>query len=136
MQDFKVGDLCVGLGHTGLIEITKVMKKRVEVGLLNPRTPNVICWTSCLKSKLRPATLNETSTMTRIQFGEDYVKLKAGDKLLCVNDKNQKILEEGKTYTVLETDDYGGRNRVYISEHRRFSFSKDRFKLVKESTSE
>lgn len=132
MEDFNVGDLFVGLGHTGLIQITKVMKKRVEVGVLNPRTPNVICWTSCLKSKLRPATTEEVRQMTRLQWDEDYVKFNVGDKIICVDDKGQKTLEKGKIYTVLETDDYGGRNRVYVSERRRFSFLKDRFQLIKE----
>ncbi|WP_378347281.1 hypothetical protein [Acinetobacter baumannii] len=131
-MEFKEGDLVVGLGHTGLIIIDHVMNKRVEVGLLNPRTDQVICWTSCLKTKLRPATEDEKKLMTRIDFDEDYVPYKVGDMLLCINAKGQKVLEEGRFYTVFQTDDYNGRNRVYIEEYKRHSFSKDRFHKVVE----
>lgn len=131
-MEFKEGDLVVGLGHTGLITIDRVMNKRVEVGLLNPRTDQVICWTSCLKTKLRPASEEEKKLMTRIDFDIDYIPYQAGDILMCINDEGQKVLKAGKLYTVYQTDDYNGRNRVYVSEYKRHSFSKDRFHKVTE----
>lgn len=129
-MEFNVGDLCVGLGHTGLIRIDKVMLKRVEVSLLNLRTDQSICWTSCMKTKLRPATEEEKKVMCRIDFDTEFVELRVGDKLVCVDDSNQKVLELGCFYTVAKTDDYNGRNRVYVKEYKRFSFMKDRFKKV------
>ena len=54
-----------------------------------------------------------------------------GQKLLCINAENQKVLKTGKIYTVdttLETTV----DRVYAKEWKRFSFSKDRFKLLGE----
>ena len=54
-----------------------------------------------------------------------------GQKLLCINAENQKVLKAGKIYTVdttLETTV----DRVYVKEWKRFSFSKDRFKLLGE----
>ena len=131
-MEFKEGGLFVGLGHTGLISISRVMDKRVDVGLLNPRTDRVVCWTSCLKSKLRPATEEEKELMTRIDFDEDFIPYSVGEKLICVDSKKQKVLREGEIYTVFQTDDYNGRNRVYIEEYKRHSFSKDRFIKVKE----
>ena len=47
-----------------------------------------------------------------------------GQKLLCINAENQKVLKTGKIYTV---------DRVYVKEWKRFSFSKDRFKLLGEN---
>ncbi|QIW91669.1 hypothetical protein vBAbaMD22_156 [Acinetobacter phage vB_AbaM_D22] len=129
-MEFNVGDLCVGLGHTGLIRIDKVMPKRVEVTLLNLRTDQPICWTSCMKTELRPATEEEKKVMYRIDFDAEFVELRVGDKLICVDASNQKVLKEGNFYTVAKTDDYNGRNRVYVEEYKRFSFMKDRFKKV------
>lgn len=129
-MEFNVGDLCVGLGHTGLIRIDKVMPKRVEVTLLNLKTTNPICWTSCMKTKLRPATEEEKRFLCRIDFDAEFVELRVGDKLVCIDDKGQKVLKKGSFYTVSRTDDYNGRNRVYIEEYKRFSFSKDRFEKV------
>lgn len=131
-MEFKEDDLCVGLGHTGLIRIIRVMNKRVEVALQNPRTNIEICWTSCLKTKLRPATEEEKKQKTRLIFDEDFVPYKVGDMLLCIDAKGQKVLEEGRFYTVFQTDDYNGRNRVYIEEYKRHSFSKNRFHKVTE----
>ena len=49
-------------------------------------------------------------------------KFKHGEKVVCVDDSNQKVLKLGKVYTVdktLNTSD----NRVFIKEWKRFSFS-------------
>ena len=54
-----------------------------------------------------------------------------GQKLLCVNDENQKVLKAGKIYTV-DTTLNTTEDRVYVKEWKRFSFSKDRFKLLGE----
>lgn len=51
-----------------------------------------------------------------------------GVKIVCVDESKQKILKQGKTYTVLELDRH---NRVYIEEHKRFSFLTKRFEVVK-----
>ena len=54
-----------------------------------------------------------------------------GQKLLCVNDDNQKTLKAGKIYTV-DTTLGTTPDRVYVKEWKRFSFSKDRFELAEE----
>ena len=54
-----------------------------------------------------------------------------GQKLLCVNDDNQKTLKAGKIYTV-DTTLTTTEDRVYVKEWKRFSFSKSRFKLLGE----
>ena len=54
-----------------------------------------------------------------------------GQKIVCVDDSNQKVLKVGKVYTVdntLNTTE----NRVYVKEWKRFSFYKSRFKLIGE----
>ena len=51
-----------------------------------------------------------------------------GIKIVCVDGSKQKILKKGKTYIVLELDRH---NRVYIEEHKRFSFLTKRFEVVK-----
>ena len=54
-----------------------------------------------------------------------------GQKIVCIDDSNQKVLKAGKIYTVgttLNTTE----DRVYVKEWKRFSFSKDRFKLLGE----
>lgn len=56
--------------------------------------------------------------------------MKDGTKLICIDDTKQKVLKKGNIYTVdttLSTTD----NRVYVKEWKRFSFSKDRFEIVK-----
>lgn len=58
-QNFKAGDFATGLGHTGLIKITRVMNKRAEIEWLNPTTKGFIVRSSCLISKLTPATEEE-----------------------------------------------------------------------------
>ena len=50
-----------------------------------------------------------------------------GVKIICVDDSKQKILKQGKSYTVLELDRH---NRVYIEEHKRFSFLTKRFEVI------
>ena len=59
MHNFNVGDLATGLGHTGLLRVTKSTHKRVEVEILNPQVMNVICADSCLKTSIQPATAAE-----------------------------------------------------------------------------
>lgn len=56
------------------------------------------------------------------------MNIEKGVSLVCVDDSNQKILKRGKIYTVLELDRGG---RVYIEEHKRFSFLIKRFEVVK-----
>ena len=54
-----------------------------------------------------------------------------GQKLLCVNDENQKVLKVGKIYTG-DTTLGTTPDRVYVKEWKGFSFSKDRFELAEE----
>ena len=56
-------------------------------------------------------------------------KFKQGEKVVCVDASDQKVLKLGKVYTVdktLNTSD----NRVFIEEWKRFSFSDSRFKSL------
>ena len=56
-------------------------------------------------------------------------KFKQGEKVVCVDAYDQKVLKLGKVYTVdktLNTSD----NRVFIEEWKRFSFSDSRFKSL------
>ena len=54
-----------------------------------------------------------------------------GQKIICIDDSNQKVLKAGKIYTV-DTTLNTTEDRVYVKEWKRFSFSKDRFKLLGE----
>ena len=54
-----------------------------------------------------------------------------GQKIVCIDDSNQKVLKAGKIYTV-DTTLTTTEDRVYVKEWKRFSFSKDRFKLIGE----
>lgn len=57
------------------------------------------------------------------------MKFKHNQKIRCIDDSKQKVLNVGEIYTVdttLSTTD----NRVYIEEWKRFSFSMSRFELV------
>lgn len=54
-----------------------------------------------------------------------------GQKIICIDDSNQKVLKAGKIYTV-DTTLNTTEDRVYVKEWKRFSFSKDRFKLAEE----
>lgn len=45
-----------------------------------------------------------------------------GQKLLCINAENQKVLKTGKIYTV-DTTLSTTEDRVYVKEWKRFSFS-------------
>lgn len=54
-----------------------------------------------------------------------------GQKIVCIDDSNQKVLKAGKIYTV-DTTLNTTEDRVYVKEWKRFSFSKDRFKLLGE----
>ena len=49
------------------------------------------------------------------------------DKIKCTNDQGQKILKVGNIYSVMRDDG----DRIYINEHKRFSFLKNRFEVVK-----
>ena len=56
-------------------------------------------------------------------------KFKHGEKVVCVDDFDQKVLKLDKVYTVdktLNTLD----NRVFIKEWKRFSFSESRFESL------
>ena len=55
-----------------------------------------------------------------------------GQKIICIDDSNQKVLKVGKIYTV-DTTMNAAEDRVYVKEWKRFSFSKDRFKLLGEN---
>ena len=55
-----------------------------------------------------------------------------GQKIICIDDSNQKVLKVGKIYTV-DTTMNVVEDRVYVKEWKRFSFSKDRFKLLGEN---
>lgn len=52
-----------------------------------------------------------------------------GQKIVCIDDADQKVLKKGKIYTVDETLS-ASEGTVYIKEWKRFSFSKSRFELV------
>lgn len=54
-----------------------------------------------------------------------------GQKIICIDDSNQKVLKVGKIYTV-DTTLNTTPDRIYVKEWKRFSFSKDRFKLLGE----
>lgn len=56
-------------------------------------------------------------------------KFKHGEKVVCVDASDQKVLKLGSTYTVdktLNTSD----NRVFIEEWKRLSFSESRFESL------
>ena len=57
--------------------------------------------------------------------------VKVDCKIVCIDDTKQKILKSGNTYTVLELDRH---NRVFIEEHKRFSFLIKRFEVLKLQT--
>lgn len=65
-RTFKAGDYATGLGHTGLLKVTRVMNKRAEIEWLNPETKGFICNDSCLISKLTPATEEEIAVGYKI----------------------------------------------------------------------
>lgn len=54
-----------------------------------------------------------------------------GQKIICIDGSNQKVLKVGKIYTV-DTTLNTTEDRVYVKEWKRFSFSKDRFELAEE----
>lgn len=54
--------------------------------------------------------------------------MKENQKIKCINCNSQKILKINQIYTVLKDDG----DRVYINEHKRFSFLKSRFEVVNE----
>ena len=54
-----------------------------------------------------------------------------GQKIVCIDDSNQKVLKADKIYTV-DTTLTTTEDRVYVKEWKRFSFSKSRFKLLGE----
>lgn len=50
-----------------------------------------------------------------------------GTRVVCMNDEGQSVLKKGEIYTVHKLDNVDGRDRIYIEEWKRFSFSADRF---------
>ena len=61
--------------------------------------------------------MNITSKTTEMQI-----------KLKCINSNGQKVLEKGKSYTLLNLDG----DRVYINEYKRYSFLLSRFEVISE----
>lgn len=53
---FEAGDYVIDEQHTGLLRVTRVMKKRLEVDYLNPQTLSLICHHSILIRHIRHAT--------------------------------------------------------------------------------
>lgn len=53
---YEVGDLVVDEQHTGLLRVTRVMKKRLDVDYLNPQVMNLICRSSILIRHIRHTT--------------------------------------------------------------------------------
>ena len=56
-------------------------------------------------------------------------KFKHEEKVVCVDDSDQKVLKIGKVYTVAKTFN-APENRVFIKEWKRFSFSESRFEPI------
>lgn len=56
-------------------------------------------------------------------------KFKHEEKIVCVDDSDQKVLKLGKVYTVDKTFN-APENRVFIKEWKRFSFSESRFESL------
>lgn len=57
--------------------------------------------------------------------------MKHDQKIICIDDKNQKVLKKGNIYTVDKTLN-ASEGRVFLKEWKRFSFSKNRFEEVGE----
>ena len=55
--------------------------------------------------------------------------MKHNQKIICVDDTNQKVLKGGSIYTV-DKKFNAPDGRVFIKEWKRFSFSKGRFEEV------
>jgi len=53
---FEVGDYVIDEQYTGLLKVTRVMKKRLDVVYLNPQVMNHICGSSILIRHVRHAT--------------------------------------------------------------------------------
>ena len=56
-------------------------------------------------------------------------KFKHGEKVVYIDDSDQKVLRLGKVYTVDKTFN-APENRVFIKEWKRFSFSESRFESL------
>ena len=56
-------------------------------------------------------------------------KFKHEEKVVCIDDSDQKVLKLGKVYTVDKTFN-AAENRVFIKEWERFSFSESRFESI------
>ena len=56
-------------------------------------------------------------------------RFKHGEKVVCVDAFDQKVLKLGNVYTVDKTFNAPD-NRVFIEEWKRFSFSESRFDLL------
>lgn len=56
------------------------------------------------------------------------IKVKEGDVLVCINAEKQSIVKRGELYTARKLDGH----RVYIEEHKRFSYLISRFRHATE----
>ena len=56
-------------------------------------------------------------------------KFKHGEKVVCIDASDQKVLKLGSLYTVDKTFN-APENRVFIKEWKRFSFSESRFESL------
>ena len=56
-------------------------------------------------------------------------KFKHGQKVVCVDASDQKVLKLGSLYTIDKTFN-SPENRVFIKEWKRFSFSESRFESL------
>ena len=56
-------------------------------------------------------------------------KFKHGERVVCVDASDQKVLKLGSLYTIDKTFN-SPENRVFIKEWKRFSFSESRFESL------
>ena len=64
---FEVGDYAIDEQHTGLLRVTRVMKKRLDADYLNPQTLGFICHHSILIRHIRHATEEEIKAGKRLE---------------------------------------------------------------------
>lgn len=63
---FDVGDYAIDEQHTGLLRVTRVLKKRLDADYLNPQTLGFICHHSILIRHIRHATDEEIKAGRRL----------------------------------------------------------------------
>ena len=56
---FEAGDYVIDEQYTGLLKVTRVMKKRLDVDYLNPQVMNHVCSSSILIRHVKHATKEE-----------------------------------------------------------------------------